>query len=131
MFASFVYPAMAILQGGIGVQQLASVFFGLSLLAISLASIGLVCSAFTSSQFMAVVTSWAFCFVLWDWTWLTPFLRDAESLARFVDAISIHPRYSVFAEGVVRLQDLVYFAGVCGVSYALARFAVDWRRVAG
>jgi len=131
MAASFVYPAMAILQGGVGLQHLLSVFFGLALLAISLASIGLVCSAFTRSQFMAVVASWTFCFVLWDWTWLTPFLRDAPALAEFVDAISIHPRYSVFAEGIVRLEDLIYFAGVCGVSYALARFALDWRRVVG
>ncbi len=131
MLASFVYPAMAILQGGIGLQHLLSVFFGLSLLAIALASIGLVCSAFTSSQFMAVVASWAFCFLLWDWGWLTPFLRNAESVARFFDLISIHPRYSVFAEGVLRLEDLVYFGGVVGISYALARFALDWRRVAG
>lgn len=131
MAASFVYPAMAILQGGVGLQHLLSVFLGLALLAISLASIGLVCSAFTRSQFMAVVASWTFCFVLWDWTWLTPFLRDAPALAAFVDAISIHPRYSVFAEGIVRLEDLVYFGGVCGVSYALARSALDWRRVVG
>lgn len=131
MLASFVYPAMAVLQGGVGAQHLLTVFIGLSLLAVSLASIGLVCSAFTESQFMAVVASWAFCFLLWDWSWLTPFLRDAEWLARFVDGISIHPRYSVFAEGVVRLEDLVYFVGLGAVAYALTRFALDWRRVAG
>ncbi len=131
MLASFVYPAMAILQGGVGMQHLVSVFAGLSLLAVSLSSIGLVCSAFTKSQFMAVVSSWAFCFVLWDWSWLTPFLRDAPALAAIVDGISIHPRYSVFAEGVVRVEDLVYFAGVVAVSYAAARFALDWRRVTG
>ncbi len=131
MLASFVYPAMAVLQGGVGAQHLLTVFIGLSLLAVSLASIGLVCSAFTESQFMAVVASWAFCFLFWDWSWLTPFLRDAPAVAAFVDAISIHPRYSVFAEGVVRFEDLVYFVGLGLVCYALARFALDWRRVAG
>lgn len=131
MLASFVYPAMAILQGGIGLQQLLSVFTGLTLLAIALASIGLVCSAWTSSQLIAVVASWAIGFVLWDWSWLTPFLREAEGVARFFDAISIHPRYSTFAEGIVNLANLVYFVGVSVTAYALARFALDWRRIAG
>lgn len=131
MLASFVYPAMAILQGGIGLQHLLAVFTGLTLLALALASIGLVCSAWTSSQLIAVVASWAIGYVLWDWSWITPFLREAESLARFFDGISMHPRYSTFAEGIVHLGNLAYFLGVSIVAYALARSALDWKRIAG
>lgn len=129
MSASFVYPAMAILQGGLGAQHLFSVFLGLTLHAIALASIGLVCSAYTRSQLIAAVASWAVGFVLWDFAWANNFVN--EGTARFLDAVSLHPRYGSFAEGIVNLANLVYFAGLALVAFAVARFSFDWRRVAG
>ncbi|MEN8159097.1 MAG: ABC transporter permease, partial [Myxococcota bacterium] len=45
MAASFVYPAMATVEGGIGAEHLLAVFVGLSLHALGLASLGLACSA--------------------------------------------------------------------------------------
>ncbi len=131
MAASFVYPAMAIAQGGLGIALLLSVFIGLTLLGLSLASIGLACSAFSSSQLVAAVASWAIGFVVWDFSWLTPFLGQAESAAAFFDAISLQPRYGSFAEGLVNLANVVYFLGFGGVCAAIARFSYDWRRVAG
>ena len=59
MAGSFVYPAMATVEGGIGAEHLLAVFVGLSLHALGLASLGLACSAFSSSQLVAAVASWA------------------------------------------------------------------------
>lgn len=129
MAASFIYPAMAILQGGLGAEHLAAVFLGLSLHAIALAALGLACSAFSSNQLVAAVAGWAVGFVLWDFSWAHGFF--GETGVRFLDAISLHLRYGPFAEGIIRLADLAYFAGLVGVSAALARFSFDWRRVAG
>jgi ABC-2 type transport system permease protein len=67
--ASFVYPAAAIEQGGLGIEHLAAVFTGLLLLGTGIASLGLVCSAFTSSQLVAAVSGWAAAFVFWDFGW--------------------------------------------------------------
>ena len=53
MAVSFIYPVTAIGQGGLGFQHLLAVFLGLVLLAVGIASIGLACSAFTSSQIIA------------------------------------------------------------------------------
>lgn len=129
MAASFVYPAMAIVQGGLGAQHLLAVFVGLTLHAVGLASIGLACSAFTSSQLVAAVAAWAVGFVLWDFGWAQRFV--GPQAAALLDALSIHLRYGSFAEGLVDLANLVYFAGLGAVSAAVARFSFDWRRVAG
>lgn len=129
MGVSFVYPAMAISNGGVGAQHLLAVFVGLLLHALAVASIGLVCSAFTRSQLIAAIAGFAAAFVLWDFSWAGPFL--SEPVFEALDALSIHPRYGAFAEGVVRVAHLVYFAGVAAVAAALARLSFDWRRVAG
>ncbi|MGH0032835.1 MAG: ABC transporter permease [Myxococcota bacterium] len=127
MTASFIYPAVAIERGGLGAQHLAAVFLGLLLHGVGLASIGLACSAFTSSQLVAAVSGWAVAFVLWDFGWAAPFV--SEEVAAFLDAISLHPRYGSFSEGIVALENIVYFAGVALVGMAIARFSFDLRRV--
>jgi ABC-2 type transport system permease protein len=129
MAASFVYPAMATLEGGIGAQHLLAVFAGLSLHALGLASLGLACSAFSSSQLVAAVASWAVGFVLWDFSWAGPLLGERSGL--LLDALSMHPRYGSFAEGIVNLEHFAYFAGLGLVCAALAHFSFVWRRVSG
>ncbi len=129
MSVSFVYPAIAIERGGLGAQHLSAVYLGLTLHGIGLAAIGLVCSAFTSSQLVAAVSGWAIAFVLWDFGWIQPFV--SESMARALDSIALHPRYGSFSEGIVSLENVVYFAGLALVGMAIARFSFDMRRVSG
>jgi ABC-2 type transport system permease protein len=127
MTASFVYPASAIERGGLGAEHLAAVYVGLTLHGIGVASIGLACSAFTSSQLVAAVSGWATAFVLWDFGWIEPFV--GEDAARLLDTISLHPRYGAFSEGIVALDNVVYFGALTLVCMALARFSFDLRRV--
>jgi ABC-2 type transport system permease protein len=129
MAASFVYPAMAVVQGGVGASQLLAVFVGLLLLALGVASIGLVCSAWAGSQLVAAVAGFAVAFAVWDFAWTSSFV--GERVHAVLDAVSLHPRYGAFAEGVVGLGHLAYFAGLGAVAAALARFSFDWRRVTG
>lgn len=129
MAASFVYPAMAILQGGLGLQHLLAVFVGLTLHAVGLASIGLACSASSASQLVAAVAAWAVGFVLWDFGWAHRFV--GPEVAAFLDAISIHLRYGSFAEGLVDLANAVFFLALGALAASVARFSFDWRRVAG
>ena len=124
---SFVYPAAAIEQGGIGVEHLAAVFVGLLALGLGVASVGLVCSAFTSSQLVAAVTGWALAFVLWDFSWANAFLD--EDVAAFLETLAIQPRYAAFAEGIVGLENVAYFLAMALVAMAVSRFSFDLRRV--
>jgi ABC-2 type transport system permease protein len=127
MAVSFVYPCTAVEQGGIGLEHLAAIFTGLLLHGIALASIGLVCSAWTRSQLVAAVSGWAVAFLLWDFSWSNAFV--GERLAGLLEQIALHPRYGSFSEGVVELENVAYFAGVALLAMALARFSFDLRRV--
>ena len=124
---SFVYPAAAIEQGGLGAQHLAAVFLGLLLLGSAIASIGLVCSAFTSNQLVAAVSGWAVAFVLWDFSWANAFV--GEGVAEFLETLALHPRYGAFSEGIVSLGNVAYFAALPLVAMAVTRFSFDLRRV--
>ena len=78
---------------------------------------------------MAAVSAWAVAFLLWDLTWASSIV--GERIAGLLDAISMQPRYSSFAGGVISLANVVYFAGIALVSLAAARFSIDLRRVSG
>ncbi|MCL4685486.1 ABC transporter permease [Myxococcota bacterium] len=127
MALSFVYPAASILRAGLGLPHLLAVYAGLFGLGIALASIGLACSAFTGSQLLAAVSAYAIAFVLYDFRWTTQFLP--ETLAAWIDPLSMLPRFGAFAEGLIRAQDLAYFAGYVVVALAVARLAWDQQRL--
>jgi ABC-2 type transport system permease protein len=127
MAVSFIYPATAIAEGGLGIEHLAAVFVGLTLHGIAIAAIGLACSAFTSSQLVAAVSGWALAFVLWDFSWANAFV--SEGTARFLEQLALEPRYGSFAEGLVSLANVLYFVGISLVGMAVARFSFDLRRV--
>ena len=129
MAVSFIYPAAAIERGGLGLEHLAAVFAGLTLHAVGLAAIGLACSALTSSQLVAAASAWAVSFVLWDFGWTHPFV--SEPVAMLLDTISLHLRYGSFSEGIVALENIVYFVALAIVGMAVARLALDLRRVSG
>jgi ABC-2 type transport system permease protein len=127
MVVSFIYPATAIEEGGLGIQHLASVFVGLTLHGIAIAAIGLACSAFTSSQLIAAVSGWALAFVLWDFSWANAFV--SEGAAEFLETLALHPRFGSFAEGFVSLANVLYYVGITVIGMAVARFSFDLRRV--
>jgi ABC-2 type transport system permease protein len=124
---SFVYPATSIVRAGLGLGHLLAVYLGLFGLGIALASVGLVCSAFTSSQLVAAISAYAVAFVFYDFRWLAQFLPDTAAAA--IDPLSMHLRFGAFAEGLVRAADLVYFASYVLVAFALVRLSLDQARV--
>jgi ABC-2 type transport system permease protein len=129
MTVSFVYPTTSIVQGGLGLQHLMAVYLGLVMLGIAIASIGLACSAFTSSQIIAAVTTVGVTYILYDFGWTFSFV--GEGLAGVLEELSMHPHFGRFSEGLVALGDLVYFVMIAVASAALARFSLEVRRLGG
>ncbi|HBZ72022.1 MAG TPA: hypothetical protein DEP35_20750 [Deltaproteobacteria bacterium] len=124
---SLVYPAAAVLRAGLGLPHLAAVAIGLFALSFALAAIGLACSALSSNQIMAAVSAYAVAFVIYDFGWLEPF--TSAGAAKVLDAISLQPRFVGFAEGIVSLADLLYFAAIVATAAAVARLGLDVVRV--
>jgi ABC-2 type transport system permease protein len=129
MLVSFIYPVSAILQGGLGLQHLLAVFLGLLLLGLGIASLGLMCSALTSSQIVAAAGTVSLAFVLYDFGWTHAFA--SEGVADFLDTISLHPHFGRFSEGLVYLEDIAYFLGLAIICGAVTRLSLDLRRVSG
>lgn len=127
MAVSFIYPATSLWQARLGLEHLAAVYIGLFALGIALASIGLLCSAFTQSQLVAAISAYAIAFVLYDFTWTADFV--SEGVFDVLEALSLHVRFGAFAEGLVPLADLCFFAGVALVCFAVARLSLDLTRV--
>lgn len=129
MTVSFLYPASAVLSGGLGLQHLLSVYLGLVMLGIGIASIGLVCSAFTTSQVIAAVSTIGAVFVLYDFGWTFGFV--SENTAAVLERISMHPHFGRFSEGLVALADILYFLALGVVSATLVRLSLELRRAGG
>ena len=129
MITSFIYPASAIVQAGLGFGPLVSVFIGLVLLGTGFASVGLVCSALTGSQVLAASTTVGAAYVLYDLGWAQG-LVGAQAAAVF-DALAMRDHFVHFADGFVGLPDLVYFVALAIAAAGLVRAALDWRRLAG
>jgi ABC-2 type transport system permease protein len=127
MSVSFIYPVTAILNGGLGLQHLLAVYVGLVLLSIGIASIGLVCSAFTSSQIIAAASTVGIAFLVYDFGWTQAF--TTETVAELLDAVALHPHFGRFSEGIVALSDIVYFGAMAAVAAAVARLSLELRRV--
>lgn len=129
MTVSFIYPASAVLSGGLGLQHLMGVYLGLVMLGIGIASIGLACSAFTGSQIIAAVSTVGVTYILYDFHWTFEFV--SEGTAGVLDALSMHPHFGRFSEGLIGLANLSYFLMLALVSAALVRFSLELRRVSG
>ncbi len=129
MTVSFVYPATAVISGGLGLQHLLAVYLGLVMLGIGIASIGLVCSAFTGSQIIAAVSTVGITFLLYDFSWTFEFI--GEETAGVLDALSLHPHFGRFSEGLVGAANVTYFLCLAVISGAVVRFSLDLRRVGG
>lgn len=129
MAAAFVYPVTAVAQGGLGAEHLLASFVGLCALAIGIASIGLACSSATSSQILAAAATVALAFLLYDFGWTNAFV--SEPVARALDGVALRPHFTRFAEGVVALADLAYFASLAAAAAAASHLALVLRRVTG
>jgi len=127
MSVSFIYPVTAIAQGGLGMQHLFAVYLGLILLGFGIAAVGLVCSALTSSQMIAAASTVAVAYLLYDFGWTHAFV--SEDVAHVLDAISFHPHFGRFSEGLVAVSDILYFLAAGVVAGALVRTALELRRV--
>jgi ABC-2 type transport system permease protein len=127
MAVGFVYPVTAVVQGGLGLQHLMAVFIGLALLGIGIASIGLVCSALTSSHVIAAAATVSVTYLFYDFGWTHSFV-DAE-VAEILDAISLHPHFTRFAEGLVSLADIVFFVATAISAAAVVHALLALRRV--
>jgi len=127
MVVSFIYPASAVVRGGLGLQHLFAVFLGLVLMGWGIASIGLACSALTRSQVIAAAATIAVAYLLYDFGWSYSFVSPETAI--WLDKVSLHYHFARFSEGVVTLEDIAYFVCLAWITAAVVRTSLALRRI--
>jgi ABC-2 type transport system permease protein len=126
---SAVYPLLLFLYGDPELSQIAANLLGLFLLGAALTALGCFVSALTSSQVVAAVLGIAgglFLYLIGIAGQLAP-----EGVARSVlQYIAIGSHFDASLDGLVQLQDVVYFIVFVGLFLTLVRAVIEslrWR----
>jgi ABC-2 type transport system permease protein len=108
--ASAIYPAVVVSRADLGFAHLVALYVGQLCYGCAIASIGLACSSFTSSQIVAAVLGYSIPFVLLDFAWLANTV--SETVAERLRAVSLLAHSGAFPRGVIELGEVAYFAGI-------------------
>lgn len=125
---TLVYPAILLAYGNPEVGLMASGYLGLFLLAVSFACVGLLTSAFTDNQIVAAVSCLVILLLLYVISW--PADTTGGVLGPLLKYLSLTEHFSEMVRGVIRLQDVVYFASVILLALFVTQRAVEsvrWR----
>ena len=102
-----------------------SAALGLALLIAASGALGLACSSVTDNQLVAAVLAWTVLLGLW----LLAVLEGSDgALGALADQVSLLVRVKRFGQGLVRLSDLVWFAGFTTVALTVAWQQLESRR---
>ncbi|HKC49407.1 MAG TPA: hypothetical protein VKF60_01345, partial [Myxococcota bacterium] len=120
------YPAVVVLRGGLGFEHLVALYSGQIFYGCAVASLGLACSSFTSSQIVAAVLGYAIPFVLLDFAWLSNTVSEQVAAVLREGALLSH--YGSFARGVIELRNVVYFAGIAAFGWLASLASLELSR---
>ncbi|MBZ0273152.1 ABC transporter permease subunit [bacterium] len=122
------FPALLVKFGSPDIGKVATGYLGLFLMGAAFMAFGLFTSALARTQTQAAMWAFFALLLLWILGWL------AESLPGTAGAVlkyvAILPHFDNFADGVIAVKDLVYFASFVAVFLFLATRVVEsarWR----
>jgi len=123
-----VYPIILFLAGNPDKGSLFATILGTFLLSASLLSVGVLFSAVTENQIVAVVLTFFGNLLLWMVNWFASSASPAA--ADFFQNLSIISHYMNFMRGVIQSGDVVYYVSFIFVSLFLTHRVLDsyrWR----
>ena len=121
-----LYPAVAVQQAQLGLPHLLALYLGLLGFGISVASIGLACSALSRNQVVAAVVAYALAFILYDFHWLSTLV--SQPFARVLEELELQSHLGAFARGVVELRHGVYFLGIGAIGFTISVGSIELGR---
>ena len=123
---SAIYPAVVVLRAGLGFEHLVALYVGQLCYGCAVASIGLACSSFTSSQIVAAALGYAIPFVLLDFAWLSNSV--SEAVASALREVALLSHYGSFPRGVIELRHVIYFASIAGLGWLASVASLELSR---
>lgn len=123
-----VYPLVLMLFGNPEVGVMLAGYLGLTLLAVSFATIGLLTSSLTENQIIAAVSCLVTLLLLYVIAW--PADTAGGLLGEVLKYLSLTEHFAEMVKGVIDTRDLVYFASVIALGLFLTQRSVEsvrWR----
>lgn len=111
LLASGYLPLLVLVNGKVSLAQIVAGYFGLFLLGAACISIGLLASAWSTSQFMAAAAGGVMVVLLLV-AWLAARVSE-EPLRGVLSYVALHnTHFMPIARGLVRMRDVIYYVGV-------------------
>ena len=103
-------------------------YFGMLLLGGMIIAAGLLFSSFTESQFIAMLVTFAFSFVLMMIDSVASLFAFNETLANAVSFLSVYTRYTSFTQGLIRYDNVFFFLSMQALFLFLTVRSLDAKR---
>jgi ABC-2 type transport system permease protein len=112
LFGTIHYVGLLYWVGSPDAGVIASSYLGTFLLAAAFLAVGMLASAFTENQVVALVTSFGFLLGLWILSWGESFA--GEKLGAVIGYLSVMHHMEEMSKGLLHLQDVVYYLTFIG-----------------
>jgi len=123
---SLIFPAIISIKGHLFVSIAVSGYIGFILLGMAFVAFGLFTSSITESQIIAAVLGCISLFVLLIMDQVKHFTTGF--IRKVLNSISVYEHYKEFVQGVISLQDVVFFLSIAGMFLALIILIIEKRR---
>lgn len=123
---SFIYPIIFVIFEGAFTTQLIGAYIGFLLLGTSFCAVGVFCSSLTENQIIAAILSLVIMFAMWI---ADQFSAAAGGLTgEMMEWFSVFSRYSIFTQGLLTLENIVYFLSFTFMMLYLTVRVIERRR---
>jgi len=129
ILVTWIYPIVLnqLIQPGLDQGLLLTGYLGLVLVSSAFVSIGVVASSLFSNQIAAFFTTLGILLLLWMISYPAQALGSTGGeLLRYLD-LSEH-LYNTFYQGIIEMQDVIYYISVTGLALFLGSISVQVRR---
>jgi len=115
MLPTLLYPVILFWAGIPDVAVVASCYAGLVLTSACYVALGTLASSLTENQVVAALLGFVFIMLSWMTSWLAQSV-DHYWLSEVLHYLAVNAHFEAFTRGAPASYDLVYFAGVAGLS---------------
>lgn len=123
---SFIYPLIVVIFEGVITIQLVGAYIGFILLGAAFCAVGVFSSSLTENQIIAAVVSLVIMFAMWIADQYAATVGGV--LGGIMEWISVLSRYKVFTDGLLTLENIVFFLSFTALMLYLTVRVIERRR---
>ena len=127
---SLIFPIVTALNGHVVVSELISAYIGFFLWGVMCIAIGMFFSSLTDSSIIAAIVGEAamLSLIYVDNLAQSDFITKYPKIQSFIMAFAAQPKFVYFAQGLIRMSDIVFFISVIVVFLGWTIISIEKRR---